>query len=446
MFWANFLHFYQPPTQKKEILDRVVRECYRPVFAGLLKIPQARLTINFSSCLAELLARYGHADILGMVRELLEKGQIELTGSAKYHPLLPKMPESEIIRQIKMDLETNEKYFGPDFAKATAGKGFFPPEMAFDLRLAQIVNSLGFSWVIADEYSFPGQCQWNKIYRIKDSSLGIYFRERSISFKILSAQLGTAKMLVNELGGEFASGRYLLTAMDGETFGHHRPGLEELLFEVYRSDKLQGLKISDLPQYFPVEEVIPLPSTWALMKQDQERQIPFARWDDPDNEIHQWQWRLTDLAIKSGSGLGDDTSCRQLLDRALHSDQYWWASAKPWWSIEYIEMGSKELLEVVKASPLASDKEIKEAENLYLKILTAAFDWQRTGRVSQMAKEEDEEIYQRSKKEEAKIDKEEIKKMIKKLAEQKLSCVKHEEYERAAQLRERIKELQWYLK
>lgn len=446
MYFSNFLHFYQPPTQKKEILDRVARESYRPVFAGLLKIPQAHLTINFSSCLTELLDRHGHQDIIKMIRKLLQNGQIELTASAKFHALLPKLPKEEVIRQIKMDRETNGHYFGSAYVKAMAGQGFFPPEMAFDLNLAQIVSEMGFKWLILDEYSYPNQCQWDKVYQVKGLPLQVYFRERGISFKILSAQLGTAKMLIKELGQDLNPHRYLLTAMDGETFGHHRPGLEEMLFEIFRSKSFTTLKVSELSQYFPEEEVVPRPSTWALMRKDLERDIPFARWDDPDNQIHHWQWELTNMALKVASSLPEDFGARQLLDRAVHSDQFWWASAKPWWSIEYIEAGAKELLEVIKAAPNVSKEERIHAGDLYLKIVTTAFDWQRTGKVAKMAKEEDEEIRQRTEEKVFRVDKKEIVKMINLVNEQMLAAAKHKEYERAAQLRERIGELKGYLK
>ncbi len=443
MFFANFLHFYQPPTQKKEILERVVKESYQPVFEGLLKIPKARLTINFSSCLTELLDRYGYQEVINLLRKLLENGQVELTASAKFHALLPKLPEEEIIRQVKMDIETNQRYFGSAYTKPS---GFFPPEMAFDLRLAGIINKLGFKWIVADEYSYPGQCHWDKVYQVKGLPLNIFFRERGISFKILSAQLGTAKMLIKELGQDLNPNRYLLTAMDGETFGHHRPGLEEMLFEIFSADSFETIKISDLHDHFPEEEVEPRASTWALMRKDQERDIPFARWEDPENEIHNWQWQLTNMALKAAGALPDDSGARQLLDRAIHSDQYWWASAKPWWSIEYIEAGAKELLEVIKSSPGVPPETVKQAEGLYLKILTTAFDWQRTGKVEKMTKEEDEEIHQRTDEKTFRVDKKEIVKMIKNLDGQMLTCAKHREYERAAQLRNRIKELGEYLK
>ncbi|HLD11852.1 MAG TPA: polysaccharide deacetylase family protein, partial [Patescibacteria group bacterium] len=147
MIWVNFLHIYQPPTQKPEILEKVVKESYRKVFAGLKKIPSAKVTLNISAALTELLVKYGYDDVIETIKELAEKGQIEFTGSAKYHPLLPRIPEEEIIRQVKLNIETNRKAFGDVFQP----RGFFPPEMAFSRNVAEVVSKLGFEWIVADE-------------------------------------------------------------------------------------------------------------------------------------------------------------------------------------------------------------------------------------------------------------------------------------------------------
>ena len=154
-----------------------------------------------------------------------------------------------------------------------------------------------------------------------------------MSYKILSGQLGTGNLLIEGLGDRLNQPGYLLTAMDGETFGHHRPGMEQLLFEIYRSKEMQTIMISDLPKYFPEATPIePLSSTWALMEKDLEQNAPFSRWLDPGNTIHEQQWELVDLAIKvvHGSDQKDPAwpVVRTALDRALHSDQFWWASAK----------------------------------------------------------------------------------------------------------------------
>lgn len=445
MIWANFLHIYQPPTQKPEIITKVTNESYRKIIKELFRTPRAKVTLNINGVLTELLVKHGHEDVVRDLKNLAAAGRVELTGSAKFHPLLPRLPQSEAVRQIKLNDQTNRKYFGDSWHP----QGFFPPEMGFSMDVAKLVSKLGFKWIIADEFSYPrgsGKVDYSKIYRIKNLPLNIYFRERSVSFKILSAQLGTGRLLLEELGPRIRENKYLLTAMDGETFGHHRLGLEQLLFDLYRSPKIQAEKISDLPKFFPDEvEIEPEPSTWAITSKDIERQTPFSRWFDEDNPIHQLQWQLTELAIKvvtGSSGGGAWHKARQALDRALHSDQYWWAGAKPWWSIEYIERGAKELVAAIRATPGVSPKTTEEAEKIYFKILSTAFDWQREGIVDELSRSEDEEVRQRIDVGTPELARKEFDRMIRNLRIQMIAAAKFQEYERAAQFRTRIAELE----
>ncbi|MBI4426117.1 MAG: UvrB/UvrC motif-containing protein [Candidatus Kerfeldbacteria bacterium] len=449
MIWANFLHFYQPPTQKLFWVKKITAESYRPILRGMLEHAHARTTMNISSILVELWEQNGATDVIDLVRELLKCGQIELTGSAKFHPLLPRLPDQEIIRQIELNTQTHRQYFGDLYRP----RGFFPPEMGISKHVAEVVSRLGFEWIICDELSFNrqlGKIDYAKIYTNADApALKIYFRERRMSYKILSGQLGTGNLLIEGLGDRLQRHEYLLTAMDGETFGHHRPGMEHLLFEVYESKLLETVLISDLPQRFTATASVSLlPSTWALMEKDLERSVPFARWDDQDNTIHQLQWQLTDLAIATlgaASATGPSyAEARQLLDRALHSDQYWWASAKPWWSLEMIERGAKELRDVVLKTPGASDEAKRRATDLYQRIVFTGFDWQREGIVEALSKQEDEEIRQRTDEGMPTLPKREIEKIIKNLEKEMALVASRQEFERAAQLRDRIKELRRY--
>ena len=485
MYWANFLHIYQPPIQTKNILERVVNESYRRVLAELKRAPSAKLTLNIPACLTELLDQHGFDDVIRDIRELLERGQIELTGTAKYHPLLPRIPKAEVIRQIELDRETNRQYFGEHYNP----KGFFPPEAAYNREVAEVVAGMGFEWILAEELSYNGQfgaVKYDRTYAVEgitvtrsedreqktedriengkrkadnqssvlrpldpssvlgtpSSNLKIFFRERDASFKILSGQLGTIKLFEDYLADRLDKNLYLLTAMDGETFGHHRPGMEKLLFEIYKSSKVPTVTISELQKLFPQTEAVKtVPSTWALMEKDIEKNAPFSRWDDPENEIHKLQWELTNLAIKAGSK--KDSPARLLLDRSLHSDQYWWASAKPWWSIEMMERGANELEDTVLVSD-ASEEDKKKARELYYQIITLGFEWQRTGKVEEMARQEDEEVRERTDEGLPKLPTEEIDKMIGNIRKEMFEVVEKQEYERAAQLRDRIKELEEY--
>lgn len=410
------------------------------------------MTLNVNGVLLEHFDQYGEDDVLSDLKDLLACEKLELTGSAKYHPLLPFLPDNEIVRQIKLNEETHKKYFG-DLYKPN---GFFPPEMAFTKHIAEIAANLGYKWIIADELSFPSdnnqsKPDYSKIYTVEGlSDFKIYFRERKMSWIILSGQVGTGNLLIKGLGGRLKKNEYLLTAMDGETFGHHRPGLEYLLFEIYRSPLLKTILISDLPKYFKQRESVnPRPSTWALMEKDLERNKPFSRWKDKDNIIHKMQWELTNLAIEA-VGKADKNKpgyemARISLDRSLHSDQYWWASAKPWWSIEMIEKGAKELYDTICLTP-DIEKQIKErAKELYQSVVFTAFDWQREGIVDNLAKKEDEEMRQMTDTGMPKLPKKEVDKIISRLEKEMNLLSKKQEFERAAQIRNRINELKRYI-
>ncbi len=449
MKWANFLHFYQPPTQKKFWIKKIAAEAYRPILLGLKKQPRNKVTLNVCGVLLELLETYGEQDIILLIKDLLEGDQIELTGSAKYHPLLPFLPKEEARRQIQLNEETLKKYFGALWHK----KGFFPPEMGYDRSGAELVRELGYQWMIVDELSFPrelGRVDYSQVYQIAGlQDFHIYFRERKMSWIILSGQIGTGKLLIDSLGERLQKHEYLLTAMDGETFGHHRPGLERLLFEIHDSESLENILISDLPKYFTKSSVIePIPSTWALMEKDLEEKKPFSRWKDPDNSIQSAQWELTDLAIETLHVAKKDSAgyqaARVLLDRALHSDQFWWASARPWWSIEMIERGAKELTRAILETPGVSQEAVGRAEELYQFIIFSAFDWQREGIVDNLSRQEDEDIRQRTDEGLPRLPREEVEKMIKVLEKEMAAVAKKQEFERAAQMRDRIAELRRY--
>ena len=153
MYWANFLHFYQPAGQQPDILEAVVEQSYRPILEGLRRSPKVRLTLNINGALIELFDKYKYYDLLEILKEIGGDGRIEFTSSAKYHAFLPFLNDQEIIRQIKMNDETNRFFLG----SAYNPKGFFPPEMAYKEELPAIIESLGFKWMILDEISCGGE-------------------------------------------------------------------------------------------------------------------------------------------------------------------------------------------------------------------------------------------------------------------------------------------------
>lgn len=389
MKWANFLHIYQPAEQQKDILDAIIAQSYRPIITHLAKGgSHIRLTMNVTGSLLELFDKHGHTDLIDLLREAGKDGRVEFTGSAKYHGFLPLLDEKDIVRQIKINNETNSFYLGKSFNP----RGFFPPEMGFDMNIVPIVESLGFKWIILDEIALngtPGSVDYTKLYKISGSNLGVFFRERRLSNLIMSAVVRSKETLLPAMKDDIATKKYIVTAMDGETFGHHRPGLEKMLFDIFETKDFDLVGVSDLLNE-PLEtvSVTPVQSTWASSKEDIDKGIQFLSWSDPENKIHSWQWELFDLTRKEVDQVNESSpiynEIKKKMDIATASDHFWWASAKPWWSLEMIEDGAFRLLDTLRLVPGVAPKVLSKASDLYEKIISTAFNWQRTGRIRDM--------------------------------------------------------------
>lgn len=387
MLWAIFLHFYQPPNQKIEILTDVVSQSYRPILKILKNYPPARITVNLDGCLMDQLLWFGFKDVISDLRELIQKGQIELVSSVKYHALLPFIPEFEIVRRIKAGLLTNQKIFGTDWKAA----GFFPTELALNARIVRVAKKLGFSYLLADEISLRGKTEglsFNKLY--EDGGVKIFFANRKISHQLRANSRLTFEELSELVRGE-GQQSYLVSANDAEVFGHHWRGREEILAKIVKNQG-EGWQLVTLGELLAkVGETVKIrvqKGSWETTPDDLKKGLPFPLWYNPQNPIHEFYWQLAWLVIDcfahAPSKEKNDPgfvwhSARDHLDRGLASCYPFWASCRPWWNPDMIIAGATELVKVARSLSEVKVKEKKKAEEPYVKIIKTAWDWHWSG-------------------------------------------------------------------
>lgn len=407
IYWAPLLHFYQPPTQLHWVLKKVCNESYRPLVQLFHDLPQAEVTVNINAVLTEMLDDHGMSDVIEGLKELSEKDRLEFTGSAKYHAILPLISEDEMLRQIVHNNQTNRRFFG----KSYAPQGFFPPEMCYGRNIVKPVLDTGHRWIILSGIACTAPWPTSVTYEITSEgrSLSAIFRDDVLSNKVSFRQTD-ARGFIEHLKSLARKGAdtYLVTAMDAETFGHHIQHWEDLfLAEVYRTfrsgdnstsvnsgasknntyprqtahlvrpsdlakeheDLLKSAEVSEkheirvvtlsklldlIPSGGPIE---PRASSWSTSTDDIKAGNPYPLWKAPGNTVHQLLWQHLKLAInlskKATEVATNDSSrlyadiARNLLDRALHSDQFWWASKRPWWDMNLVHRGLAEQREVV---------------------------------------------------------------------------------------------------
>jgi predicted glycosyl hydrolase (DUF1957 family) len=390
IYWSNLLHFYQPPIQLPEILRKIVDESYRPLIAVFDEHPQARVTVNINGVLTEMLYESGYQDVIDGLRRLAERGQVEFVGSAKYHAILPLIPAEEQRRQIRRNHLTNKHFFGDAYHP----RGFFPPEMCYDRSFLDAMLDLGHEWLIMSGVACPVDWPLDRIYQTKSPGghdVGVVFRDDVLSNKI-SFQDIDGRGFVEHLRSAHGDDRdmYIVTAMDAETFGHHIENWDQLfLAEAYEAvsppyesvvqarslasstqrlltlteeetaqDRVLSVTISELFDRFPSGGVIdPRPASWSTTHDDLAAGVPYPLWQAPGNYIHKLQWEHVDIAlalVEIAQAVADTPVserhaeiARGLMDQALHSCQFWWASRRPHWDINMIARGLNQQGDVV---------------------------------------------------------------------------------------------------
>jgi len=398
IYWAQLLHFYQPPTQVPSVLKKICDESYRPLLQVFEEYPNARVTINLNGVLTDMLMDCGHKDVIDGLRSLAENGQLEFTGTGKYHPILPLIPKEEVKRQIDLNTQTNRRSFG----KAYAPQGFFPPEMCYSQDILQPIIKSGYRWIILSGIACPADWPMDVIYKVEreGQNLMLFFRDDVLSNRISFQDLGAKEFIAHleEWQGK-RENIYVVTAMDAETYGHHIQGWERtFLAKVYNeleppaepleevkqaktlagqhaalltnneaAGKIQMVTISQLLDLFPQGQTIePRPSSWSTTADDMQAGNYYPLWQDKKNKVHRLQWEHLGICIElvnKALECADNEESRQsatiargLLDRAACSCQMWWASNRPMWDINLIHIGLLDQLRTVVNSYRAINK------------------------------------------------------------------------------------------
>jgi len=370
MLWINFLHFYQPATADRETIEAAANQSYSRIIKALLKNPRIKFTANINGCLLEKLDEYGHQAVLVGFKKLVERGQIELTGTAAYHPILPLISSTEAEAQIKLQEKLLKKFF-----KISRPHGFFLPEMAYDAKTGRLLKRLGYRWIILDEISGSGALNLlncGQTYLDAQSGLKVIFRQRALSQSYVPKAITT---LTNQPNITAA------TATDAELYGLRYNDLSGSLEKLLSEPGLETKTISEfIKNNQPKKSINLTASSWESTAAELKQKLPFALWHNKKNPLQKKIWRLAALAIKTVADYPDDYQhlwAERHLRQGLASCTFWWASGHDFknlfgalsWSPDEIERGVNELVRAVRSldNPRSRREKIK-AEQLVWEI------------------------------------------------------------------------------
>lgn len=368
-YWVNLLHMYQPPWQKRSVLLEFYQSSYLYTIQTLENNPRLKVSINIAGALTEQLVREKKFNWISRVRKLVDKGQIELVGSAIYHPILPLIPEEEVIRQVKLNEELNSHWFKEQWFLAElnyGGRGFFLPELAYSEEVAKIVASLGFDWLVLDEMSFRAAApiDWGITHKLKNSSLKLYIRNK-LGFEDAVATIQQSKE------------KLLVTASDGEIYRKPHKASDwkvdwETLLAIPRLNFMTG------GEYFKflgpaTREAKPLSGSWQLTEEESAIKSYYHNWNNKDDELHQNLWRLLQEILELKTKVANDANfyyVEKNLDKALASCTWWWVDGR---NLGYnpteVNRGLDMIIDVVRTFKDIDLEERLRFEKLYSEIV-----------------------------------------------------------------------------
>lgn len=355
------LHLYQPPNQDLEILKKITEESYLPLIDLILSHPRAHFTVDIARSAIEGLGKDESGNyFLKKFKTAVDLKKISLVNTAAYHPILPLLPEEEIIRQIKLNEEVCQKT-----------EGFFLPEMAFSPKLAPILQGLGYKWTITADTPFV--CCYNHnpeppfAWIPKQKNLAVFLRSDFWSNKIAFHYIsGSAfiRALKHDLKNWFGGNRgYLIVWLDWETFGHHRPNFIQKFLTPLLDNLNEEVNLcspSELLVRYPTTKELEIPSgSWSTSAQDFYYKNYWPLWNSPHIEFHRLWWELAIMILEIKKNVKSEEQL-SIFDKTLYSCQTWqWSYGNKPLAIKGMEY-FKEILKLEETIPYLHLQELNQ--------------------------------------------------------------------------------------
>lgn len=141
------VHGHQPVGNFPAVLHETHERCYRPFLETVHRYPEFRFSAHFSGWLLEYLIGRFPGDI-GLLQEMVVRGQVELFGGGDCEPVLMAIPQRDRVGQLAAMAARLRRHFG------AAPQGAWLTERVWEASVVPALAECGIRYVIVDDYHF----------------------------------------------------------------------------------------------------------------------------------------------------------------------------------------------------------------------------------------------------------------------------------------------------
>jgi hypothetical protein len=138
------LHNHQPVGNFPWVFQQIYEEAYLPMVEALERHPKIRLSLHYTGSLLDWLIER-HPEFFDRLKRLVQRQQVEIVGGGYYEPILPSIPDSDKLVQIRRLSQTLNTIFG------NTPTGMWLAERVWEPSLPCILREAEIEWTIIDD-------------------------------------------------------------------------------------------------------------------------------------------------------------------------------------------------------------------------------------------------------------------------------------------------------
>ncbi len=137
----------QPLGLQDHLYEDAYQKAYKPFLTAVYNFPDIALSLHYSGPLLSWLEKR-HPEFITVLREMVDRKQVEILGGSFFEPILPLIPSSDRVGQIEMMTTYLRKTFGK------RSRGFWISGNIWENQLTYTLKSCGMEYLFLDERVF----------------------------------------------------------------------------------------------------------------------------------------------------------------------------------------------------------------------------------------------------------------------------------------------------